>query len=411
MTTLWPSWTTGNARVLAISFGEQAMDHKSSPELEPLLDEDTGGPAQPRRLNLAVIGIALVLVVVAIVAAIMARSEENPAPVFVVRSGPVADLLGWLPADDEARRAFAVWTADTGLATPIPGTAAIGLQQQLAMEPSPLTLGHSPAWRDTFGWELSQVTGWATAGLNGDLSVLIGNFDRDIITSRLRQAGYDRQTHRGVGFFVQDEVATPTITLNGDSVSAANVVAMIDGKLITSSSRERVTAAIDVAIAGAGSLIDDDTISGMVAIMAPLSALVAVDLADLAAACEQQLPGDSDSDSAKKNYVIVGYGRLGAGGERRTLIAISYPDESTAIDAAPEYERGWVDGFANAGGTGGSIATYGKLTVVSRTSSVLIAELVEGRDDGWVRAGIRYAIPVCEAAMALIARATPIASK
>jgi hypothetical protein len=385
--------------------------HHSEQTQEPGVEHEPASeardPASPRWRNIAIIVIAFVLVAIAVIAALMLGQDDDLGPVFQQRTDPVENLLGWLPANGETLQTFAVWTDDPGLATPVSGTTAARLQDQLSLEPVPLTLGRSAAWQEQFGWSIDQVSGWATAGRRADVAILSGDFDRDLIEPRLTRSGYNHETYRGVDLFVLSATATPGAVLNGDAGSAANAIVVTGEIIATSSDPERVRAAVDAAIDG-GSVMDVPTITGMVRTMSPINGLVAVNQAILAQTCDPNATEVSTSEAANSNFVMVGYGRVGSGGDRRTMVAVSFPDESSAIAASPDFERGWIDGFANAGGTGGSIAAYGRLTVVTRTERYLVAELVEGRDDGWVRAGIRYAIPVCEAAIDLVAQATPV---
>jgi hypothetical protein len=380
-------------------------------EVEPTEAQDAMVEAQaipvPRRRGLLILVIAIILLATALIAALMLRDEEEETPEFTSRADPVLDLLGWLPAGEETSRRFAVWTPDRDAATPVSAAAALDLQTQLSLDPKPLTLGLSAAWKTEFGWEAGTVETWATAGERSELSVLTGQFDEAAIRERLRDRGYERSTHRGVEIFVTSD-ATPAVALGGDSTGAASVIAVLDNRLVTSSDRELVERAIDAAIDGSGSLADDATIAAVVSTLSPVSALVVENQSAFASECDPAHGPESTLESARSNYVVVGYGRLGAGGERRTLVALSYPDEAAAIQGEPAYADGWAEGFANAGGTGGSIASFGELTIVSRTGRIIVAELVNGRDDGWVRSGIRYALPVCEAAMSLAGAGTPV---
>jgi hypothetical protein len=84
--------------------------------------------------------------------------------------------------------------------------------------------------------------------------------------------------------------------------------------------------------------------------------------------------------------------------------------EAEATVASPAYEAGWLTGAANAGGTGADISAYGPVTTVTRTGPTLVAELLDGREDGCVRASIRFASPVCEAAAGALPTSTPPAA-
>ena len=343
-------------------------------------------PVRRRRVLLfAFAGVLLAIVVVALWLTL--RDDE---PKIDPRDAPTADLLAWIPADVLTRRAFAVWTPD-------PGDAASGaalpldLIDRLGFTPQPAGLGRDRTWSETYGWSAGLVTSWAAAGPNGEMAVLAGAFDLELIGGKLDALGYVRGSHRGARLWSVDE----------PSDAAPRAVAFLNDRIILADTPERARAAIDAARDGDGSLADDPTIARMLDAMAPLSALVAVSQAEHAVRCLTDAGEASSEAAGAEHYVMVGYGRAGDPSIRRTLVATSYPDESTATVARAPYETGWLDGFASVGGAGGSIDAFGRFIVVLQEGNVLVAELIEGRDDGWARAGVRFAIPVCEAALAL----------
>jgi hypothetical protein len=384
----------------------------SAPEQAGTTAPDLEAPNPPLRVRrvlfFAVLGLLLAIVVPALI--IVLPGDDPADPAIESRDDPIADLLAWIPANEQSRRAFAAWTIDPDLATQTPQTIAVDMIDRLSLEPSPRVLGRTPSWTDRFGWIAGQVSGWATAGRGSDLTILQGEFNEDLIVDRLLAHGYSRSGHRGAELFVLNETATPTSVINGDSAGAANAVALLNGRLIVAASPDSIRSAIDVAVMGEGSLADEPAIGAMLRSMAPLSAVVGVDQADHAASCDPNAIAPTIDGPGLSNYVIVGYGRFGPGEMRRTLVAASYPDTAQASAALAEFESGWISGFANAGGMGGSLDAFGRLSIVSQTENLLIAEIVDGRDEGWVRSGIRYAIPVCEAAMALAPPATPVPS-
>jgi hypothetical protein len=318
-------------------------------------------------------------------------------------------VLGWIPATDETRRAFAVWTEDPGGdGTPVTMTAADPLVRRLALTPVPYTLGTSREWPDRFGYGAQAVTRWATAGNGATIAVLGGDFDPATVERRLTDAGYQASPYHGVAVYVLDDLATPSRSIDGDAVSAANVVAVFGDRLITAVSPATVRDAIDAAQGRVPSLADEPAVAAIVRTLAPISGLVAVDAADHAIDCGhggQWTHRDLERPSGR--YVVVAYGRLGDGGERRTLVATSYGDEAAAGAALDRQTAGWESGVVSAAGAGAEIAVYGRVSAVGQTGNLVVAELVEGREDGWVRAGIRFATPVCEAVATALPRGTP----
>jgi hypothetical protein len=365
-----------------------------------------------RRWAISLIAVAL-LVAASAIAVILVRDDEAPAPVPVRRTDAVADLLGWIPATNETRRAFAVWSEDPG-GTDATTVARAGMDpflDRLALTPVPYTLGRSSRWRSQFGYGARDVTGWAAAGSDSSIAVLAGDFDVVTIEARLRDAGYRRSRYHGVTVYVLHEVATATASVDGDAVSAANAVALYAARVVTSPSAAAVRGAIDAAQGRVPSLADDPEVAKLVRTLAPISGLVAVDAADQAIDCG--IGGTwTHRDLARPSgrYVAVGYGRLGVGGARRTLVAAGLADAATARAALDKYAAGWESGEVGAAAATAAVSAFGRVDSVGRTDNLLIAELVEGREDGWVRAGIRFASPVCEAAAGALPSAVPESS-
>src|SRR5688572_5954796 len=103
----------------------------------------------------------MLLMATAVVGILVNRDDGEPAPVPVQRADPVLDLLGWIPATNETRRSFVVWTKDPGGAdgTPVAISAADPFLDRLALTPRPHTLGTSNDWRNRFGYGAREVTG------------------------------------------------------------------------------------------------------------------------------------------------------------------------------------------------------------------------------------------------------------
>jgi hypothetical protein len=365
-----------------------------------------------RRWVVSLSSVAL-LVAASAMAVVLFRDDDDPALDPLQRADAVTDLLAWIPATDETRRAFAVWSEDAAGAdgTPAVNAGIDPLVDRLGLTPLPFTLGRSSKWRDRFGYGARDVKQWATAGSDSSIAVLVGDFDTVTIEAKLRETGFRTSRYHGVTVYVLRDVATPSATVDGDAVSAANVVALFAGRLITSASVAAVHGAIDAAQGRVPSLADEPGVAKVLRAMAPISGLVAVDAADHAIDCGVG-GGWTHNDLARRSgrYVVVGYGRLGGGGDRRTLVVTSLADAAAADAALDKYAAGWEGGAVDTAGAGADISVFGRVSSVGQTDNLLIAELVEGREDGWVRAGIRYANPVCQVVATALPSGTPESS-
>jgi len=171
----------------------------------------TNAGTNARRWLIFLAGATLV-VAVSVGAVLQMRNKDEPAPVPVQRADPVLDLLGWIPATDDTRRAFAVWSEDPGGTdgTLLTISAADPFLDRLALTPVPFTLGRSGTWPDRFGYRAREVTSWATTGTGAPVAVLGGAFDLRAIEHKLTDAGYRESSYWGVVFYVLHEVATPS---------------------------------------------------------------------------------------------------------------------------------------------------------------------------------------------------------
>ena len=350
----------------------------------------------PRPRTLLLVGSALLLLNVATIAVAVHFARSSSGDTTTTRADPIADLLAWLPETTETRRAFSVWT---GTSDPI----------RLALSPAPLTLGHSDAWRARYGYGAENVTSWAIAGPRSSLSVLKGSFDWGAIAKALKSAGFKQTTyHRAVIFTATTAGPSDAEIRDGDSSGSARAVAMLDQRLIVSASPELVKAAIEAAQGRIGSLADVPTISTALVSLQPLVGLMAISQDDQAIACGVGQGWTSAAVTPDdKRFVIVAYGHLGEGGPPRTLVAMTFANENRAEGAFPAYEEGWRSGFANAGGAGGAISSYGTVSNVSRNRAMLVAEITNGTEQGWARAGVRFAIAVCSPAAGALPAGTP----
>lgn len=319
------------------------------------------------------------------------RGSSNAAPPG--RSDRFADLLGWLPANATTTEAFAVWS--NGDALP-PGD----LLDRLGVGPQPMTLGQGGSWRSTFGWDEGDVTAWATAGT---IAVLDGSFDVGRIEEALKARGYQRSSHLGVDVWIGQQTGAAIVSIGGESPVAALVIGVTGSRLITASRQEDVLDAIDAAGGDGPALADAPGVAALLKALEPADGLMATSQQRLAIDC-----GGDPTATGGAGLVGVGYRPAGSEHLLRTEVAVTFPSDAAAAAGLPPLDAGWRDGFTNAGGAGGSIADYGTVTETTQRGSAVVTELVDGTEDGWVRAGVRFATPVCEAALAATSLASPV---
>jgi hypothetical protein len=355
----------------------------------------------PAGARLASIGLAIAA---AIAIAAVVGLVPRPAPNPIRSADPVVDLLGWLPVTEQTRRAFAVWTDEADQAGAPPTAPAIGADQAgqvLDIEPLPLTLGLSRDWPARFGWRADEVTAWAVGGRGAEqIAILDGRFDESAVRRRLTEAGYRESSYLGARLLETTPSATPGPIVGGDAVAAATAVALLDGRLITAPSAGLVRQAIEAATGGRPSLASDAQVSSLLRTLDPLSGLMVIDAADQAVACAVGRPPGNEV-MPRGQPLAVAFGHLGDGGARRTLLAITLPDDAKAAPiaaaAAEEFANGWLDGRVAGGALVSPLANFARLSNVSQSGPLVVAEFVEGRAGGWAPAAIRFAGPVCAA--------------
>lgn len=350
---------------------------------------------RPRTLALA--GAALLLLNGAAIALAIHFSRPTGSEVVPTRAEPIADLLAWVPATPQFERAFSVWTSAEE-------------PTRLALAPAPLTLGHSAAWTSRYGYGADNVSSWVVAGRDSSLSVLKGSFNWGAIERSLRAASFAESTyHRAVLFTATAAGPSDNVIMDGDSSGSAKAVALLDGRLVAAASVDLAKAAIDAAQGRAPALADVAAIGGVLPSLQPMVGLMAIAQTDQAIACGVGRGWTYGAVvPAADQMVIVAYGSLGVGGEPRTLVAMTFPSEGQAEAAEPSYDEGWRVGFANAGGSGGALSTFGTVSNVSRVGAMLVAEVVNGTEAGWARAGVRYAVAVCSASASALPEGTPV---
>ncbi|MDQ2683607.1 MAG: hypothetical protein M3Y37_08780, partial [Chloroflexota bacterium] len=325
-----------------------------------------------------------------------------------VRPGahPVTDLLGWIPATDETRRSFAVWSGIP--ADPVPTTRATN---RLALEPVPLALGQSEEWQRITGISATGVTGWASFA---NVTVLAGSFDLARISSSLDAAAYSRSASRGVAVWTAPEDVPQPRIVAGDDLRALAVIAVLDRWVVIGANQTAVETAIAAAADAIPSLADDPDIQRLV--IPGTAGMMVADQRDMAVRCG--VAGEwqtTDFAEASGRLVIVRYVRAAGELPLITSVHVQFGDEFDALAGLTELEQQWVTGFVNERGVGAEVADFGTTRAVYSDGAWVVAELTDGRDNGWVRSGVRFLVGICEQAATLVPggdppRATPVAS-
>jgi len=325
-----------------------------------------------------------------------------------VRANPVVDLLGWLPATDQSRRAYAAWVEQPG--APLDLTSA---SDRLSILPPPLALGRSSEWQRTTGISASQVTGWASAPGAG-VTVLTGTFDAAEITSRLGQADYRSTLYRSVRIWLSPAQIDTSRVIEGDDLHASNAIAVYQDRVVIGWDERAVRRSLDAAAGVSGSLATDPSVDPT-NITPGLSGIMVEDQRDLAIDCgvaQGWLKTDFTEPSGRALAVLY---HVDDSGTPVTSVWSNYDDRDTAAALLPILEADWRSGYANHLGLGGKVSDFATVQSVRQIDAWVVADLTTGRDNGWVRSGIRYLVAICEQASPLIPvgapdRATPVAS-
>jgi hypothetical protein len=359
-------------------------------------------PGRRGAAALAVLAVALVLSLILI--ARPANTNFTPT----IRANPVADLLGWLPATDGSRRAYAVWTAQPG--APLDLTDAI---DRLTLTPAPLALGRSAVWQRTTGISASQVTGWASAPGEG-VTVLAGDLDATDINSRLDHAGYEKRTYRSIPVWVRPEPANRSRLIEGDDLQAMNAIAVVDGHAVIGWSEAAVRRALEAAT-GVRASLAAEPIAASVNVTSGLSGVMVLDQRDFAIDCGVGRGWLRSDFTEPSNRVIAVLYHLDDSGAPVTSVWAEFADDGAAEAILPTIADDWRRGYANQTGLGGRVSDIATVLSVKRIDAYVVADLTAGRENGWVRSGIRYLVALCEQSSLLIPpespqRATPVAS-
>ncbi len=199
------------------------------------------------------------------------------------RAGSLAGLLGYVPdllADDGLPLTDVAWYADIGqwmtargLATPVtPDDTALAAWRaelaSLALTATFAQRGLDPAWREAYGFDLTQVHQVLVAGQAPDyVTILRGGFDRGALYDAWVASGYQA---------VEVEGATIWTLFPGDTIDLSNpasrpamgmlnnVVLLDDGTLIGAAKLPRLRSVLRVVNGSASSLADNVAVASLV---------------------------------------------------------------------------------------------------------------------------------------------------
>lgn len=331
------------------------------------------------------------------------QNDEQSTGTFTVRENAVLDVLGWIPATGESRRAYAAWTA-TGNA---PLTLADAITK-LGISPAPLALGTSTDWQRLTGISGSQVTAWA-ASPGASVTVLKGSFDRDSLARNLSERGYSREIVHGIAVWINPIPVAETQVTNGDDLRSLNAVAIADDRIVLGIDRTAIVASLDVA-SGAGQSLADDQVAHVAVAVPETVGLMVVDLRDMAVSCGLANGWDvSDFQGSSGRSVAVTWG-YAADGTARTSVWTQFADNDRAFLNLEPMQVDWMTGYISQMGVGEAVATFATVTGVSQSGPFVVADLANGGENGWVRSGIRYLISICEQSSVLVPVGSPEAA-
>ena len=349
------------------------------------------------------------LAVALVLLALLRTTDDESALQPIHRDNPLLDLLGWLPANQDTLREYAVWVAQPDAPIALPGAIS-----DLALEPSPLALGRSTEWQHITGISASQVTGWASTGNHG-ATILVGTMSRFDMEAHLTAAGYERRSFRHVDIWYAPNPLAASRIVQGDDLQSLNVIAMAEGHVVFGATEASVRASLEASESDSSSIANEPVVTQL-ALTTSDSGLMVVDQRDFAIACGvggQWQTTDFDRPSGRTIAVV--YGNDPATGAPVTTVWMQFADDLSAMAALPDLQAEWTSGFVNQRGFGGSISDIATVNSVYQVESYVVAELIAGRDNGWTRAGVRFLIGMCESASTLVpgeapVRASPVAS-
>jgi hypothetical protein len=318
-------------------------------------------------------------------------------------------LLGWLPATDQSRRAYAVWIDQSG--APLNVAGAI---DRLSFGPPPLALGRSAEWQQTTGISASKITGWASSPGAG-VTILEGAIPAAEVDARLEAAEYSRTTYRAITIWQRPAAQSSARIVDGDDLRALNAIAVYQNRVVIGLSVDSVRTALDAANGRSPSLADEP-IAATANITPNFSGIMVLDQRDLAIDCGVGRGWlKSDFAEPSERTVAIVYHRDSNGSVPVTSVWAEFDDAGMAEALLPLLDADWRSGYVNHIGFGGLVSSLAMVENVRRIDTYVVADLTFGRDNGWVRSGVRYLVALCEQASTLIpseapVRATPVAS-
>jgi hypothetical protein len=333
-----------------------------------------------------------------IIGAILITDEGRKA-LPVRNENAILDALSWIPATEASTRAFAAWSAQPG--DPLNAIEAL---ERLDPEPVPLLFGRSTDWQVLTGTSAGDFTGWASAGNHGP-TVLVGEFDETGVSSALRSNGYVPVADDRGTIWIAPENVIRSATVNGDDLRALAAIAVMPGRIIVGMDHDSVLQGLRAGHDERDSLAD---LAQAFPITSFSAGLQVVDQRDLAIQCGVGSGWDEgDFPTASGFWTRIIWTR---GSSSVTSVGVAYADELTALAGLTPLESEWRTGFVNGRGLGAAVADLANVDAVYQNGPWVVADLSNGRENGWTRSGVRFLIEICEEAARLIPAGLPVSA-
>ena len=269
------------------------------------------------------------------------------------RAGSLANLLGYVPdllADDSlpltdvARYAdIGQWMTARGLVVPVtPGSsdtleeAAIAAWRaefaSLALTTTIAEHGIDPAWREAYGFDLTQVHQVLVAGQAPDyVTILRGGFDRSALYDAWVASGYQAVEVEGTTIWTL--FPGDTIDLSDPASRPAmgmlnNVVLLDDGTLIGAAKLPRLQSALRVANGTASSLADNAMVATLIGPATNSGNLVSAVISK--GGLFQALPSDVP-ESAEPRPAQASLGQILLATARAAMLAAEMPEVALVL--------------------------------------------------------------------------------